>query len=101
EAGLAEVGAAGQEGEGGGQPGADAVVLEFGWGGGVVAGAAAGAGAEMAALLGDLGRRLGQLADLVPGGLGIVGRRVRGQGLVAALAVAGDEVGDVLDAFGR
>ena len=92
QAALAEVVAAGQVGQGGGQARADAVGLEVGRDGGVVEGAAAGAGAEVPAILGDFRRQPGQFGHLVPGRLRVVGCRPGRQGLVAALAVAGDEV---------
>ena len=65
---------AGQIGEGGGQSGADAVGFEVGRDGGVVEQAAARAGAVVPAVLSDRGRQPGQLGNLVPGRLRVVGR---------------------------
>jgi hypothetical protein len=52
-------------------------------------------------VLGDLRRQLGQLRDLMPGGLGVLRPSLGRQGLVAAVAVAGDERDDLVQAFGR
>jgi hypothetical protein len=100
QAALAEVVAAAQIRQGGGEARTDAVRLELGRYGGVVEGAAAGAGAEVTAVLGDLGGQRRHLGDLVPSGLGVVGCRPRGQQLVAAPTVVRDEVVDMLEALG-
>src|SRR5207237_9126351 len=92
--------AAGQVAESGGQAGADAVGLEVVGDGGVVDLAAAGAGAEVPLVLGDLGGHRGQLGDLVPGRLGVKGAGVGGQRLLAAAATLRDEGDDLVHAPG-
>src|SRR5262249_57481368 len=81
--------AGGEITQGGGQPGADAVSLEVLRDGGVVELATAGAGSVVPLVFGDERRQLGQLRDLMPGGLGVVQPGVRRERRMRARSVAG------------
>ena len=98
---LAQVAAAGQKGQGGRQAWADARGPDLGGDGGVGDLAAAGAGAGLALVLGDLHGPGRQLGDLMPGRFGVVGAGRGGQrGLTAAAVRRRQDVGRV-DAVGR
>jgi hypothetical protein len=90
-----------QVGEGGGQTGAEAVPAEVGGDGGVRDGLAGGAGTGVPLVLGDVGRQLGQLGDLMPRRLGVVGSGLLGQVVSAASAATGYEGDNLLKALGR
>ena len=98
---LADVLAAAEVADHGGQARAEGVGGDRG--GDVLAGdvAAAGAGAGVALELGHDGGDARQLGDLVPGRLGVAVGWLLGQRGVAPLAVGGDQRDDVIDAVGR
>ena len=56
---------------------------------------------RVASMFGDDHRRLGDLGELVPGRLGIAGRRLMGQGRAAGGAALGDVIDDRVDSLRR
>ncbi len=56
-------------------------------------------GPRVAAVLGDDHRRVGDLGDLVPGRLGLAGRRPLGQEAAAGGTVLGDVIDDGVEPF--
>ena len=63
--------------------------------------AAARAGPGVGPVLGDDGGEPGQLGDLMPGGLGVIGAGLGWQGSLATGAGRGDVVDDGVDPLGR